>query len=325
MGVTTVIPDMDPARPADVDPRRILEAIQDQQVTQAFGSPAFWNRVGRYCVEHAATLPTIQRALSAGGPVPIHVLERMMKVLSGEGADLHTPYGATESLPIACIGAREILSTTAAKTRQGAGTCVGRRFPKVEVKIVEITEGPIDSLGNVRELLPREIGEIIVTGPSMTKEYYRRPEWTRLAKIPDDNRFWHRTGDVGYLDEAELLWYCGRKAHIVEHDGTRLFSVCCEAIFNEHPRIHRSALVGVGSQPNQRPVIVAEPESGQFPADLADEQQLRKELLALGARHSHTAVIRDALFHPGLPVDTRHNVKINREALAIWAAGQLTD
>ena len=109
MGVTTVIPDMDPTRPADVDPEKILEAIRDHGVTQVFGSPAFWNQVGRYCEQDGVTLPTIRRALSAGGPVPNHVLERMSKVLTGPQADLFTPYGATESLPVASIGAKEVL------------------------------------------------------------------------------------------------------------------------------------------------------------------------------------------------------------------------
>lgn len=322
MGVTTVIPDMDPTRPALVDPWKIVEAIQDCEVTQAFGSPAFWNRIGRYCEEHQLTLPTLKRALSAGGPVPNHVLQRMTRVLTRDGADLYTPYGATESLPVASIGAREVLATTAHLTRAGRGTCVGRRFPGVEVKIIEIESGPIASLDQTRVLPANQIGEIIVSGPSVTREYYHRPEATALAKIPDGQRFWHRIGDVGYLDEAGLLWFCGRKAHIVHVGGARMYSVCCEAIFNEHPRIYRSALVGLGTAPDQRPVIIAEPEPGEFPRDQADQAQLRQELLALGKQHEHTAPIQEVLFHPSLPVDTRHNVKINYEVLAEWAAAQ---
>lgn len=340
MGVTTVIPDMDPTKPAKVNPERILEAIRDQGVTQAFGSPAFWNRVGRYCEAQGITLPSIRRALSAGGPVPAHVLERMSRVLTGEGADLFTPYGATESLPVASIGGREVLASTAARTRLGKGTCVGRRFPGVDVKIIEITDGPIDSLDDVRELPVGEVGEIIVSGPSVTREYFQRPEATRLAKIGMLNEerdslscsslapgppFWHRIGDVGYLDDDGRLWFCGRKAHIVQIEGgERMYSVCCEAIFDEHPRIYRSALVGIGAAPQQRPVIVVEPEDGSFPKDPQDEETLRRELLDLGRNFRHTLMIKDVLFHGSLPVDTRHNVKINREALADWATSRLS-
>ena len=336
MGVTTVIPDMDPTRPAQVDPEKILAQARDWQVTQAFGSPAFWNRVGRYCEAHAVTLPTIRRGLSAGGPVPVHVLRRMSRVFTRPGADLHTPYGATESLPVASIGAHEVLQTTAALTAQGRGTCVGRPFPQVDVRIVAITDGPIASLADARLLPTGETGEIIVRSPSVTREYFQRPDATRLAKIPVDppesdappddapaGGFYHRIGDVGYLDEAGRLWFCGRKAHIVDTPQGRMYSVCCEAILDEHSDVYRTALVGLGPKPNQRPVIVVEPEPGRFPATAADRERLTAELQTLARSHPLTSQIDTFLFHPSLPVDTRHNVKINREALASWAAGQL--
>jgi len=331
MGVTTVVPDMDPTRPAHVDPRKIIQSIRDNGVTQAFGSPAFWNRIGRYCEEHSITLPGLRRALSAGGPVPNHVLERMRCVLTGEGADLFTPYGATESLPVASIGATEVLATTAAQTRRGAGTCVGRPFPRIEIRIIPITDGPIVTMDDVRVLPAGEIGEIIVRGPSVTREYDRREEPTRLAKItdsrplPGDSRpsVWHRIGDVGYLDTEGRLWFCGRKAHIVETAQGSMFSVCCEAIFENHPRIHRSALVGIGNRGNERPVIIVEPEPGQLPTTREDEGKFRDELRTLASTSPLTNSIHDILFHSSLPVDTRHNVKIQRESLRAWAAERL--
>jgi len=323
MGVTTVIPDMDPTRPADVDPKKILEAIREQGVTQAFGSPALWNQVGRYCEEHNVKLPTIKRILSAGAPVPIHVLRRMRSALTAESADIHTPYGATESLPICTISGSEVLEETCQQSQTGAGTCVGRPFAQIELKIIEIIDGPIGSLDEVRELPPGEIGEIIVRGPSTTREYFRRLEATAAAKISDGATFWHRMGDVGYRDDQGRLWFCGRKTHIVETEQGRLFTIRCEAIFNQHPRIYRSALVGVGDKPNQRPVIIVEPEPGEFPDSTADRQQLERELLDLAAASPLTKTIHTLLFHPSLPVDTRHNVKIFREKLAPWAEREL--
>ncbi|TWT55274.1 Long-chain-fatty-acid--CoA ligase [Thalassoglobus neptunius] len=324
MGVTTIIPDMDPTKPATVDPTKIVAAIRQYGVTQAFGSPAFWNRVARFCVEHEETFPSLNRALSAGGPVPLHVLERMRKVLTKADADLHTPYGATESLPVASIGARTVLETTAEATRKGAGTCVGTTFPSVDVRIIKIHDGPLESIDAATILPENEIGEIIVRSPSVTREYFQRPDATRLAKIADGDRFWHRIGDVGYLDSEQRLWFCGRKAHIVVHQGQRMFSVCCEAIFNQHSGVYRSALVGLGNAPNQKPVLVVEPEAGQFPESGEEQERMRRELLELGAASSLTQEIKDILFHRSLPVDTRHNVKIQREALAQWASTQVS-
>ena len=323
MGVTTVIPDMDPTRPAEVDPEKIIEAVRDQGVTQAFGSPAIWNRVGRYCERQNVQFPSVKRVLSAGAPVPIHVLERMTQALTGSEADIHTPYGATEALPICSINGRDVLERTAARTRQGAGTCVGNRFPQIAVKIVEIIEGPIASLQDVRELPTGEIGEIIVQGPVVTREYFRDPEATARAKIPDGESFWHRMGDVGYLDDDGALWFCGRKAHIVDSEHGRMFTIPCEAIFNEHPRVYRSALVGVGEKPYQQPIIIIEPEAGQFPADESDRQAFRKELRELAIANPLTERIDTILFHRSLPVDVRHNVKIFREKLAPWAEEQV--
>jgi olefin beta-lactone synthetase len=331
MGVTTIVPDMNPTKPAHVDPRKILPAIKQHGVTQAFGSPAFWNRIGRYCETHSLRLPTMKRALSAGGPVPNHVLQRMRSALTAPGADLFTPYGATESLPATSIGAREVLESTAEKTRQGAGTCVGRPFPETEVRIIRPVDGLVSSIDQAQPLPPGEIGEIIIRSPSVTREYFRRPEATSMAKIadprphPGDHRpsVWHRIGDMGYLDEDARLWFCGRKAHIVHTASGPMHSVCCEAIFENHPQVYRAALVGIGHSGSERPIIIIEPEPHAFPRTTAAEARFRNELLTLAANSQLTSTIRDVLFHPSLPVDTRHNVKIQREHLRAWAKERL--
>lgn len=337
MGVTTVIPDMNPTQPAQIDPARILAHLRDWNVTQAFGSPAIWNRVGRHCEATGVKLPsTLCRVLSAGAPVPVPVIERMRRAFSNSDADIHTPYGATESLPVASISGREVLEQTAPLSRQGAGTCVGRTFPGIEVQIIEITAGPIRSMADVDELPRGKIGEIVVRGPSTTREYFQRPDATTIAKIKDEPfspppllssspppPLWHRMGDVGYFDEQDRLWFCGRKAHIVETELGRMFTIPCEAIFNNHPRVFRSALVGVGSKPRQRPVIIVEPEAGQFPKSAVDEDRFRAELLELARANPLTALIETILFHRSLPVDIRHNVKIFREKLGPWASREL--
>jgi len=322
MGVTAVIPDMDPTRPAQVDPKKIIEAVTDWNATQSFGSPAIWNRVGRYCVETGAKLPTLRRVLSAGAPVPAHVLRRMKACIHPEG-DIHTPYGATESLPVASIAASEILSETAAKTDRGAGVCVGRRFSEIEWRIVCITDGPIPTLQDARVLPAGEIGELIVSGPVVTRRYVTRTEANSLAKIADGDRIWHRMGDVGYLDDRDRFWFCGRMAHRVQTAAGPKFTVPCEAIVNCHADIYRSALVGVGEPDCQRPVIIVEPHSEKFPGDSAARGRLLAEIRELAAANPLTADIDTFLIPPSFPVDIRHNAKIFREKLAVWAAEQL--
>ncbi len=319
MAVTTIIPDMDPTRPADVEPRNIIDPIRQWNVTQAFGSPALWNRVGKYCHEHQVKLPTLRRVLSAGAPVPPHVMQWMMDAIA-DGGDVHTPYGATEALPVASIAASEVLASTAARTAQGHGTCVGTPFPHIRWKVIAIDDGPIEHLGEATELPPGEVGELIVSGPVVTSEYVTRTETNRLAKIPDGNRFWHRMGDVGYLDDNIRFWFCGRKTHRVRRQQGTMFTIPCEAIFNQHPSIYRSALVGVGDPEDQQPVLIAEPWPEHWPASTTERDVLIDQLYELGQGHANTRSIArsDILLRQALPVDIRHNAKIFREELAEW-------
>jgi len=323
MGVTTVIPDMDPTRPAEVDPPRILRAMRDWNVTQAFGSPAMWNRISLYCEQHNQQIPTLRRVLSAGAPVPPEVLQRMMACIA-ESGEMHTPYGATEALPVASISAAEVLGETALLTAQGAGTCVGSRFPEVEWKVIRITDGPIDSLADVQQLPTSEIGELIVCGSVISREYATRVDANRTGKIPDGNDVWHRMGDVGYLDAKDRFWFCGRMAHRVQTAEGTMFTIPCEAIFNQHEDVYRSALVGVGPASQQRPVLVVEPLPGRFPRSPERQTQFERQLGQLAAGNPKTNTIGDFLFHESFPVDIRHNSKIFREKLSVWAAGQIT-
>lgn len=322
MGVSTIVPDMDPTRPAQVDPRKIVRAVDEWQVTQAFGSPAMWNRVGRWCEAQGARLPSVRRVLSAGAAVPAHVLRRMLACIHPE-SQMHTPYGATEALPVATISAAEVLGETQAKTDRGAGVCVGGRFSQVEWRVIEIDDGPLPEIEQTREVQRGVVGELIVRGPAVTHEYVTRREANATAKIADGETVWHRMGDVGYLDEQDRFWYCGRKAQRVETRGGRMFTEPCEAIINMHPAVYRSALVGIGTPGRQQPAIVAEPLPAAWPKGRAAREKLLADLRTLANAHGPTAAIERFLLHRSLPVDIRHNSKIFREQVAEWAAKQI--
>jgi acyl-CoA synthetase (AMP-forming)/AMP-acid ligase II len=322
MGMTIVIPDMDPASPAQVAPGKFVAAIQRYHVQQSFGSPAIWDRVGRYCVERGERLPSLKRVLMAGAPVSPGVLERVRQILPPT-ADAYTPYGATEALPVSSISAGEVMSDTATLTRSGKGTCVGRALPGIALRIIRISDDIIPSWDD-RLALPRgEIGEIVVKGPVVTRAYYKREQATALAKVRDGDAWWHRMGDVGYLDDQDRIWFCGRKADRVPTAHGTLFTVPCEAIFNQHPAVYRSALVGIGPEQDKRPVIVIEPYPEKFPRNARETARFSEELLRLGGANPMAAGITTVLFHRAFPVDIRHNVKISRDKLAAWAAEQL--
>ncbi len=317
LGMTCVVPDMDPTRPAQVNPLNIVEAIQDHGVTNSFGSPAIWKQVVPYCRQNGIRLPSVKRILMSGAPVPGDLIRDFKGVLPN--GDIYTPFGATESLPVTSISGEEIVNQTYPLSREGFGTCVGRAVPGVTLKIMAITDEPVSEWLNSLELGPNKVGEIVVKGPMVTRAYDNREKATAEAKIRQGEETWHRMGDVGYLDSGGRLWFCGRKGHRVMTASGPLYTVPCEAIFNRHPAVFRSALVGVGKWGKQVPVIVIEPHPERFPEAEDAKNNLSRELLHLASAYPHTSDFRYVLFHRSFPVDIRHNAKIFRQKLAIWA------
>jgi olefin beta-lactone synthetase len=319
LGACSVIPDMDATRPAQVDPRKFVASIHRYQVTYSFGSPAIWNVVSRYCALNEVKLPSLRKILMAGAPVPWEVLERTASLLHAD-AEIFTPYGATESLPVASISAREILAETMQHSRNGAGTCVGRPLPGIDIRIMEISDLPEQQLRPEKLLGTGEKGEILVRGGVVTTAYFNNPEETALAKISDGETFWHRMGDVGYLDDQGRLWFCGRRAHRVETENGRMYTICCEAVVNEHPQVFRSALVCVRDDQGMTvPVIIVE----LVKDGTSDKRRVIDEALQLCRAHPLTKEVSTVLIHPAFPVDIRHNAKIFREKLSLWAQQQL--
>ncbi len=321
LGLTSIIPDMDPTRPANADPRRLHAAIARFGVDQLFGSPALM----RVLAEYGTPLPTVKRVTSAGAPVPAEVVAKMQALLPDD-AQFWTPYGATECLPVAVIEGRELRGTRA-ETEAGRGTCVGRPVPPNEVRIIGISDVPIERWEDARPVAPGQVGEITVAGPTATDSYFNRDAQTRLAKIrerlPDGSeRIVHRMGDLGWLDGEGRLWFCGRKSQRVIVDAaTTLCTEQVEPVFDTHPEVRRTALVGVGAPGAQTPVLCVELDAG---VDAARWPRIEGELRHLGAGFVHTAKVQRFLRHPQpFPVDIRHNAKIGREKLAAWAAKRL--
>lgn len=316
-GMSCVIPDMDPTRPAQVDPVKILEAMDDWGVTTSFGSPAIWNRVSLYCLREGARMPGMKRILMAGAPIPGNILARFPALMPD--GETYTPYGATECLPTASISGSEILGETWARTQEGAGTCVGRPLPGNTIRILRPEDGVLEEWDEARVLGPGEIGEVVVRGPVVTPGYFGQPDHTARAKIRDGDALWHRMGDMGYLDDQGRLWFCGRKGHRVQVSGRVDYTIPVEQIFNTHPKVFRSAVVDGGGEA----VLVVEPEAGDWPRVAEDREAFVAELRELGGRHDTTRHIETFLFHESFPVDIRHNAKIFREKLAVWARQQL--
>ena len=306
MGMSSVLPPMDFSMPAKSDPKILIQLIQEIEGTFLSGSPAVWQKVADYCDQRKITLPSVKVLATFGAPVAIDLHKKFKGVLIN--GTTYTPYGATECLPACNISGKEILSDTAVLTEKGKGVCVGRPPSQMEVEIIQPTNEPVEDIALAKILSPYEIGEIIVRGPVTTASYYNMPQNNLHSKIMDDNTFWHRMGDMGYLDLQGRLWFCGRKSHLVITAKKLLYTTPCESIFNRHPAVKRSALIGLGKTGKQTPAIVIEREKrSSIPA-----RQLNEELLKEASLFVHTRDIKYIYYRRKLPVDLRHNIKIDR-------------
>ncbi|WP_336623450.1 fatty acid CoA ligase family protein [Motilimonas sp. 1_MG-2023] len=322
LGMASIIPDMDASKPIKARPEYIFAAIERYKCSNLFANPALMDVLGRAGSQSHRKLDTLKRVISAGAPATPASIARFEQLLN-ETTQVWTSYGATESLPISKIGSHELLSETQDITDQGGGICVGSAVAGIDIKIIKITDLEVERMGQAKLAAPGEIGEICVKGPVVSPRYFERDKATALAKIQDEIQggFYHRMGDVGYLDSFGRLWMCGRKSHRVTLLETELYTLCCERIFNLHPLVNRTALVGVIKKGVKWPVLCVELKPDATKNN--DEKVLFRELALIGMQHPHTKIISQFLVHPSFPVDVRHNAKIFREKLAVWAQQQI--
>lgn len=337
LGMASIVPHMDASKPITAKPEFLFAAIDQYQCSNIFVNPALLERLGRAGEQQGRTLPSVQRVISAGAPATLDSIARFSKLLPAN-VPIFNSYGATESLPVSMI-ANDALLATADITDNGGGICVGKAIAGVNIGIIAIDDAPIKDWDDTLLLTPLDIGEIVVQGPMVSQGYYQPTavlpvshtniavnEATLAAKIWDANvgRFRHRMGDLGYLDADGQLWMCGRKGHRVDatHQGQlskRYLSIPCERIFNTHVNVKRSALVGITLHNETVPLVCIELEQSLV---CNKSGQLYQELITLAEQHEQTQGITRFLIHPDFPMDVRHNAKIFREKLAVWAQAQ---
>lgn len=302
LGMTSCIPSMDAAKPSKANPKKLYQNIMDQGASFVAGSPAIWTKLAHYCYENKLSLPSVKYLVMFGAPITNELHFIFSKILPN--GTTYTPYGATECLPIANLKGSYILEQTASLSDDGAGTCVGLPLEGVEVKIIEPSGHPIGSINDIRLKSCGEIGEIIVSSPTTTKAYFNMKDKTESAKILDGFKVWHRMGDMGYLDKNGMLWFCGRQSHVVKTSAECFYTIPCEAIFNQHKSVNKSAII----QYHDSCALVIEMSK----SNKLSFGKLKDELLAIGKQFEHTKNIKTFFLYNKFPVDVRHNIKIDR-------------
>lgn len=321
LGMASIIPDMDASKPILANPNNLFAAIKKYHCSNLFVNPALMDVLGKAGMTQGMKLPSLQRVISAGAPATIEAIKRFSKLLNKE-VEILNAYGATESLPVSHIESRQLLQTELI-SETGGGICVGKAVSGIDIAIIKITEEIINKWNEKLKLPHYEIGEIVVKGPQVSASYYHCPQATEQAKIQDGSTIRHRMGDLGYIDKFGKLWMCGRKTHRVEaviNDIDKTFySICCERIFNTHQEVKRTALVAINDDGKTKPLLVVEllkkPDNSPL--------KLFNELKFTAKRHQQTTGIEQFLIHPSFPMDIRHNAKIFREKLALWAQQEI--
>ncbi len=299
-GIPSVVPAMKPSRPADVDPAAIVRQVREFKVTTMVGSPAYFDPIARWLESRGERLESIKAIFTGGGPVPPGLLDRLVPLLPNGTA--YVGYGSTEAEPVALISAQEVATETGRMTQEGRGTCVGRLADGLQARIVKPMAGPIPPIPwSDLDLPPGEIGEILVSGPHVNREYYRNPQAVRENKVVEsDGTVWHRMGDMGYFDEQNRLWIVGRMHNRVVRDGVALYPVMVEEVAAHQPWVRRAALLGLPHPQLGEEAIVAVEASGRPEPDA-----LRLALRTAGFEIDRVAVVAK------IPVDPRHNAKVD--------------
>ncbi|MFF0609971.1 fatty acid CoA ligase family protein [Nocardia tengchongensis] len=321
LGSRCVLPPLIPSQVGATDPAHVVDAVERFEVKTMFASPAVLIPLLAHVRRTGVALPSIRSIYSGGAPVPDSCIAGLREVLPAE-AKVYSGYGATEALPMATIESRELLGDLVEQAHTGHGVCVGAPALHVRARIIPITDDPLPDWSDVEgrageQSGPHGIGELVVSGPNVSTHYFWPPTADRTGKITEGEVIWHRTGDLAWIDDAGRIRFCGRKTQRLETAQGPMFTVQVEQVFNTVDGVARTALVGVGERGQQQPVLCVELEAG------ADRAVVEGGLRGRRDEFEVTKPVSEFLFHPGFPVDIRHNAKIGRERLAVWAAKQL--
>ncbi len=286
-GSTCVLADADLSKVGSADPERIAAQLREWKVTTTSGSPSFFAPLARTMEARGEQLPHLRKLFVGGGRVPSRLLAQLKAI--APDANVYVHYGSTEADPIASIEAAEVLAMGG--DGAGRGSCVGPASPGLELQLWQP--------GTTEQAPEGEPGEVVVSGDHVNRSYLDNPEADAKYKVHKGEAVWHRTGDVARLDEQGRVWLIGRVGEAI----AGRWPLTVEALAESLPWVRR---VGYGARGDE-PVLVVERFEGQGPEDW--EAQLRERCGV------------ETILEGTVPVDHRHNAKVDRVALARELAG----
>ena len=312
LGVTSVIPNLNPRKPAMANPEILVDAILKHNTTTAFCSPVIGKKILAHCQKFDISLPKMLRVMLAGAPSPPSLITNLAKCLPN--GKVLIPYGATEALPVSFSDHNQTKKLSSSILK-GEGSNLGKPIDGVSILIMPIKNSPFPN-EHEGQLNPIEndveTGEICVAGNIVTGGYDQMPGVTRDSRFIYNSKEYHRMGDLGYWDEEGNLRFLGRKAERIKTINGHIETERCEPLVNAIRGIKRCALIGIGSGEIKEPSLVV--EASFF--CITSKNELLQKVQSTLAKNIPNYGIRRIFFEKKLPVDKRHNAKIHRLTLS---------
>ena len=312
LAITSVIPEMNPRKPAEANAKILVDTLINHNVTTAFCSPIIGKKISEYCNTNDIILPRIKRFMLAGAPSPPSLIKELSEIISN--GRVIVPYGATEALPVSFTDHRQIRELSQSIVN-GDGSCIGKPIKNISIVLMPIRNSPLphEHEEKIEPIVkPLQPGEICASGDTVTDGYDKMPGATRDARFIYKSSEYHRMGDLGYWDKEGVLRFLGRKVECVQTENGPLETERCEPMVNIIPGVKRSALIGIGNKKIKEPCLVVQTDSQKSDAFEIISAEVKKRM----KKHFRKYNIVRVFHEKQLTVDPRHNAKIHRLALA---------
>ncbi len=296
VGNTSVIAEFKASKPDSLDPQKIVKQLLTNKVNRIVSSPFFLKKISEHLIQNNIKLPHLKKAFTGGAPVFPNEAAIYTKALPD--TDVQIVYGSTEAEPISSIEAKQLVTTQQGENK--IGLLVGKLHRTTQAKIIKITNDSIEVTNetelNALELKSGEVGEIIVSGPHVLKEYFNNDAALKRNKIFIGDIVWHRTGDSGYFDIENNLFLTGRCNSLFYANGKLI------APFIYENYLQQISGMGTVMNINNTTTVVAE-------ADKSNKEKVKNKIKNSGLFFEKIILITK------IPRDPRHNSKIDYETL----------
>lgn len=312
-GVTTVMPALDLSRPSPKDSALLACQILNEDVTCATLSPSMFNNLSAYCREQKIKLGNLWRVVTGGAPISRDDVAAFFEI--APEAEIWILYGSTEVEPMAHIEGREMLKLKPNPDHEivEEGVNVGHISEDLHYKFIRIDQGSIDGRKNgwaSLEVPKGEVGEFVVTGDHVCRDYYNNEEAFQRAKIVDQSgKVWHRTGDLAFKDANGYLWIVGRIHNVIARGGRYYFPVRAEVILKRFPFVHQGAFLGMPDvKLKEKNAVAVALQQGY-----EDKAAAAKEIKRIFAKNN--IPVDSLYFVDKIPMDPRHHSKVEYSVL----------